>query len=116
MKIDTRKLADIRPYDQNPRHNDDGVDALVASIREFGFRQPIVIDEQGVIIVGHTRWKAAQRLGLAEVPVHVAGELSPEQAKAYRIADNQTANLSSWDKDLLALELCELQQMNFDLC
>jgi DNA modification methylase len=115
MKIEHRRLTDVRPYEQNPRRNDDGVNAVAASIREFGFRQPIVVDDEGVIIVGHTRWKAAQKLGLDEVPVHVATDLSPEQIKAYRIADNQTSNLSTWDFDLLPLELAELQTADFDL-
>jgi hypothetical protein len=87
MKIEMRKLSDIKPYEQNPRVNDQAVDAVAASIREFGFRQPVVVDAQGVIVVGHTRWKAAQKLGLAEVPVHVAENLTPAQIKAYRLAD-----------------------------
>jgi ParB-like chromosome segregation protein Spo0J len=74
MKIELRKLSDIKPYPQNPRVNDDAVDAVAASIREFGVRQPIVVDTEGVIIVEHTRWKAAQKLGLEKVPVHVAKE------------------------------------------
>ena len=115
MKIEHRSLSTIRPYDQNPRRNDDGVDAVVTSLREFGFRQPIVVDQEGVIIVGHTRWKAAQKLGLGEVPVHVATDLSPEQIKAYRIADNQTSNLSAWDYELLPMELAELQTAEFNL-
>lgn len=76
MKIELRKLADIRPYEHNPRHNDDAVDAVAASLREFGFRQPIVVDAEGVIIVGHTRYKAALKLGLDKVPVHVAKDLT----------------------------------------
>src|SRR5579885_1932346 len=96
MIVELRNLADITPYAGNPRHNDAAVDAVAASIREFGFRQPIVVDEQGVIIVGHTRYKAALKLGLQAVPVHVAHGLSPAQAKAYRIADNQAATLSQW--------------------
>src|SRR3954470_3623392 len=115
MKIEERKLTDIQPYDRNPRQNDEGVDALAASIREFGFRQPIVIDGNGVIVVGHTRWKAAQKLGLETVPVHVATGLSPAQIRAYRIADNQTAALSQWDYDLLPLEIAELQNADFDI-
>jgi ParB-like chromosome segregation protein Spo0J len=91
------------------------VDAVPASIREFGFRQPIVVDEEGVIIVGHTRYKAALKLGLEVVPVHVAVGMSKAEAKAYRIADNQTATLSAWDDDKLPLELAHLQQMEFDL-
>jgi DNA modification methylase len=115
MQVEERPLSSIRPYDHNPRVNDGAVDAVARSIREFGFRQPIVVDEQGLIIVGHTRYKAAVKLGLHKVPVHVAVGLSPAQAKAYRIADNQAATLSSWDDDKLPLELAALQQMSFDL-
>ncbi len=115
MNIEMRKLSDIRPYENNPRINDAAVDAVARSIQEFGFRQPIVVDEQGVIVVGHTRYKAAQKLGLEEVPVHVAFGLTPAQLKAYRIADNQTARLSEWDSDKLTSELLELQKLDFDL-
>src|SRR5262249_44570813 len=115
MDIEQRAITSIRPYENNPRHNDDAVEAVAASIREFGFRQPIVVDDQGVIIVGHTRYKAALKLGLERVPVHVATGLTPAQVKAYRIADNQTATLSQWNLDLLPLELAELQKLNFDL-
>ena len=115
MKIELRRLADIRPYPSNPRVNDDAVDAVAASLREFGFRQPIVVDAEGVIICGHTRWKAAQKLGLEKVPVHVATDLTPAQIKAYRIADNQTASLAEWDSKLLPLELAELEALDFDL-
>jgi DNA modification methylase len=115
MNIQMRPLADIKPYEKNPRHNDDAVDGVAASILAFGFRQPIVVDEDGVIIVGHTRYKAALKLGLEEVPVHVAVGLSPAQAKAYRIADNQTATRSSWDDEKLAQELAQLQSQDIDL-
>lgn len=115
MKIDIRKLIDIIPYPSNPRVNDSAVDAVAASLREFGFRQPIVVDEDGVIIVGHTRLKAAQKLGLETAPVHVATDLSPAQIKAYRIADNQTATIAGWDLELLPLELAVLQSLDFDL-
>ena len=115
MKIELRQLSEIKPYPDNPRQNDAAVEAVAKSIREFGFRQPIVVDVDGVIVVGHTRFKAAQKLGLEKVPVHVANELTPEQAKAYRIADNQTPTLSTWDFDRLAAELVGLQQVNFDL-
>src|SRR6516164_873050 len=115
MHVEPRPITSIRPYDNNPRLNDAAVDAVAASIREFGFRQPIVVDENDVIIVGHTRFKAALKLALEKVPVHVAIGLSPAQAKAYRIADNQTATLSHWDDSLLPLELAELKSMNFDL-
>lgn len=115
MKIEHRKLSDIRPYDKNPRKNDQAVEAVVKSIQEFGFRQPIVVDCEGVIVVGHTRWKAAQQLKLESVPVHVAKDLTPEQAQAYRIADNQTASIAQWDKDLLKVELMDLQGLEFDM-
>ena len=115
MQVELRRITTIKPYDKNPRLNDQAVDAVAASIREFGFRQPIVVDEQGVIIVGHTRYKAALKLGLEKVPVHVAVGLTPAQIKAYRLADNQTASLAQWNYDLLPLELAELQTMNFDL-
>ena len=115
MLVEERPVGSIKPYENNPRLNDAGVQAVAASIKSFGFRQPVVVDEQDVIIVGHTRYKAALKLGLATVPVHVARALTPEQARAYRIADNQTATLSQWDDDKLPLELIELQKAKFDL-
>jgi DNA modification methylase len=115
MLVQMRQISSIKPYENNPRVNDHAVDAVVASITAFGFRQPIVVDEDGVIIVGHTRYKAALKLGLTEVPVHLAIGLSPAQAKAYRLADNQTATLSQWDDQRLPFELAELQKMDFDL-
>jgi DNA modification methylase len=110
-----RPIASIRPYESNPRHNDAAVDAVAASIQEFGWRVPIVVDEQMVILAGHTRYKAAIKLGLDKVPVHVAVGLTPAQARAYRIADNKTASMSFWDNELLITELMELQQQDFDL-
>ena len=115
MNIELRDIDQVRPYPGNPRQNDEAVDAVAASLREFGFRQPIVVDADGVIIVGHTRWKAAKKLGLAKVPVHVATDLTEAQVKAYRIADNQTAAIAEWDYELLPIELSSLQEMNFDL-
>src|SRR6267378_629730 len=115
MQIELRPIASIRPYENNPRINDQAVDVVAASIREFGFCQPIVVDGEGVIIIGHVRYKAALKLGLDKVPVHVAKDLSPEQVKALRIADNKTADLSDWNYDLLPIELSELQSMNYDL-
>jgi DNA modification methylase len=115
MKIELRPVTDIKPYPNNPRSNDDAVDAVAASIQEFGFRQPIVVDADDVIVCGHTRWKAAQKLGLELVPVHVALDLSPDQIRAFRIADNQTASLADWNYDLLPLELADLQAVNYDL-
>jgi DNA modification methylase len=115
MEILMRKTSEVRPYDKNPRDNDGAVDAVARSIKEFGWRQPIVVDAAGVIIVGHTRWKAAQKLGLETVPVHVATDLSPEKVKAYRIADNRLAEIAEWNMDLLPLELADLRSMDVDL-
>jgi hypothetical protein len=115
MEVEMRPIGSIKPYENNPRVNDAVVFSVAASIREFGFRQPIVVDENDVIIVGHTRYKAALKLGMERVPVHVARGLTPEQARAYRIADNQTATLSQWDDDKLPLELIALQKADFDL-
>lgn len=115
MKIELKPLDRVFPYDNNPRINDAAVDAVAASIREFGFRQPIVVDVNGVIICGHTRYKAALKLGLEKVPVHVAKDLTPEQIRAYRIADNKTAELAEWNYDLLPIELSQLGEAGFDL-
>ncbi len=115
MNIEIRPIDQVKPYPGNPRQNDAAVDAVVASLREFGWRQPIVVDTEDVIVVGHTRWKAAQKLGLTQVPVHVATDLSPAQIRAYRIADNQTATIAEWDMELLPIELAGLQEMQFDL-
>jgi DNA modification methylase len=104
-----------QPYPHNPRQNDAAIDAVMASLREFGFRQPLVVDEHDVLIVGHTRLKAARKLGLTEVPVHVARGLTPEQTRAYRLADNRTAAIAVWDEDKLALELIALRDADFDL-
>jgi len=114
LNVELRPLAEIKPYDKNPRDNDAAVDAVAESIRRFGFRQPIVVDGDGVIVCGHTRWKAAQKLGLTDVPVHVARDLTPEQIRAYRIADNKTAELAEWNLDLLPIELAELQGAGID--
>jgi DNA modification methylase len=114
MNISMRPLATIKPYPGNPRHNDQAVGAVALSIKEFGFRQPLVLDSDGVIIVGETRYKAACKLGLTEVPVHIAN-LSPAQAKAYRLADNKTAQLSTWNDDLLVQELLDLERLEVDL-
>ncbi|HTU18560.1 MAG TPA: DNA modification methylase [Gemmataceae bacterium] len=115
MHVEMRKVADIKLYPHNPRHNDHAVEAVAASIREFGFRQPLVLDEDSVIVVGSTRYKAALKLGLDEVPVHIASGLTPAQLRAYRIADNKTAEIADWDYDLLVQEIAQLQAADFDL-
>ncbi|MCL4198921.1 MAG: ParB N-terminal domain-containing protein [Phycisphaerales bacterium] len=114
FKVELRPIAEIKPFERNPRLNDDAVQAVANSITSFGWRQPIVVDGDGVIICGHTRWKAAQRLGLEMVPVHVATDLTPEQVRAYRIADNKSAELAEWNMELLPLEMGELQGAGID--
>ena len=115
MKVEKWNIADVKPYENNPRQNEEAVEAVAGSIREYGFRQPIVVDAEGVVICGHTRLKAARKLELDEVPVHVATGLTPEQIRAYRLADNATRDLSSWDYDLLPIELSALGDAGYDL-
>ncbi len=115
MKVELWPIDKVKPYPGNPRINDDAVDAVAASLKEYGFRQPIVVDAESVIVVGHTRFKAASKLGLKKVPVHIATDLTPEQVRAYRIADNATGEIAEWDKLLLPIELAALQEANYDL-
>jgi DNA modification methylase len=115
MHVEMRNISDIKPYPNNPRNNDHAVAAVAASIQAFGFRQPLVVDEESMIIVGDTRLKAAKLLGLTVVPVHVAAGLTPAQCKAYRLADNKSAELADWNNDLLVQELADLQKMDFNL-
>ena len=104
--------ADLLPYANNPRVNDGAVDAVAASIKEFGFKVPIVVDADGVIVTGHTRLKAAKKLGLKQVPVIVASDLSPEQVKAFRLADNRVAELAQWDIGKLNIELGDIADID----
>lgn len=107
------KLSEIRPYDRNPRIIPQAaVDAVAKSIAAFGFRQPIVVDGHGVILAGHTRYRAAQQLGLAEVPVVWQTDITDLQARGYRIADNKTAEIAAWDRDALDVEVRELAEMD----
>ena len=115
MEIVLMSPAAIKPYDKNPRNNQPAVNAVAESIRRFGFRQPVVVDGDLVIVVGHTRWKAAKLLNLEEIPVHVARDLTPEAARAYRIADNKTNELAEWDDELLKGELAALISCDIDL-
>lgn len=108
MEIKMLSVKAITPYDKNPRKNDVAVDAVAASIKEFGFRIPILLDKNGTIIAGHTRLKAAMKLGLKEVPCIYADDLNEEQVKALRLADNKTAELADWDFDLLNDELLDI--------
>ena len=109
------KLEEIKPYENNPRHNDGAVKAVAESIRNFGFNQPIVVDKNNVIIVGHTRWKAAKQLGLQEVPVLKADNLTDEQANAYRLADNKTGELAEWNFEKLEEELENFSGSDIDM-
>ena len=120
MQIVEKKLCDIKPYEKNPRNNDNAIDAVASSISQFGFKNPIVIDGNNVIICGHTRYKAAQKLGLDVVPCVVASDLTDEQIKAYRLADNKVSELAEWDIDLLGEELddifnIDMSDFGFDL-
>ena len=114
MEVKSLKLSEIKPYENNARFNDAAVEYVANSIREFGFQQPIVVDKDMVIIVGHTRYKAAQELGLKTVPVVVANELSDDKVKAYRLADNKTGEMAEWDFDKLVVELSDID-LNTDI-
>lgn len=114
MKIIERPTNDVIPYARNPRKNQAAVSGVAASIKEFGFRQPIVIDADGVVVAGHTRLLAARQLGLETVPCVVASDLTPQQIKAYRLLDNKLAEKAEWDTELLALELGELPEFEFE--
>lgn len=113
MKIELMPVDQVLPYARNPRINAHAIDKVASSIKEFGFRQPIVVDGEMVIVVGHVRYEAAKRLGLKKVPVHIATDLTPEQIKAYRITDNRVGEESEWDKALLQLEIVELEEAAF---
>lgn len=105
MEIKMVSVADIIPYENNPRENTEAVQYVAKSIKEFGWKVPIVIDSEGVIITGHTRYLAAKQLGIMEIPCVVASDLSPEKARAYRLADNKVADYSIWDNKRLLEEL-----------
>jgi len=111
VQVQDQPITEIIPYARNPRHNEKAVDKVAASIKEFGFRQPIVVDSENVIIAGHTRYLAAQKLKLDTVPTHTAEGLTPQQVKAYRIADNRVSQEAEWDYDMLKLELPEIGEL-----
>lgn len=115
MNVQQVRIEKVKPYDKNPRKNKAAVDYVANSIKEFGFQQPIVVDKDMVVIAGHTRLKAAKKLKLKEVPVVIADNLTEEQVKAYRLADNKTAEKAEWDFDLLTDELLSLQELDFDM-
>ena len=115
MKIETVSVDKIIPYARNPRNNEHAVAKVAGSIKEFGWQQPIVVDKDYVIVAGHTRLLAAQQLGMKEIPVKIADDLTAAQIKAFRIADNRTHEESEWIDDLLALELIEIRDLGYDL-
>lgn len=108
MEIVNKKIDEIIPYEKNPRKNDNAVEFVANSIKEFGFKVPVVIDKNNIIVAGHTRYKACKKLGIIEVPCIVADDLSEEQIKAFRLADNKVAEKASWDSESLQAELDEL--------
>ena len=112
MQIVEKKVTELKAYEKNPRKNDNAVGPVAESIKEFGFKVPIIVDKDNVIVAGHTRLKAAKRLKLKTVPCIVADDLTPEQIKAFRVADNSTAQIAEWDLELLKDELMEL---DFDM-
>lgn len=115
MKIQELKLTDLKLYENNPRKNDKAVEYVANSIKEFGFKNPIIIDKNNVIVCGHTRYLAAKKLNLKTVPCISANELTDKQIKAFRIADNKTQERSTWDNDLLKDELFDLKELGVDL-
>lgn len=113
MDVISMAISDIKPYPNNPRKNDDAVTATANSIKEFGWQQPIIVDKDNIIIAGHTRYKAAKQLNMDKVPVVVAKNLSKEQVKAYRLADNKTGEIAVWDYEFLDDELANI--IDFDM-
>ncbi|MGG6839166.1 UNVERIFIED_CONTAM: ParB N-terminal domain-containing protein [Streptococcus canis] len=115
MEFVDKKLSEITPYKNNPRNNDEAVGPVAESIKEFGFKVPIVVDKNGEIVNGHTRYKAAKKLGLETVPVIVADDLSDEQIKAFRLADNKVGEIAAWDLDLLNEELNDILDLDMSV-
>lgn len=115
MKIVEIEISKLKDYENNPRHNEGAVDAVAASIKEYGFKVPVVVDKDYVIVAGHTRRLAAEKLGLDKVPCIVADDLTPEQIKSFRLVDNKTAELAQWDFEKLEEELREIQETGFDM-
>src|SRR6266436_3549178 len=116
MEITLTAIERITPYARNARKiPQQAIDKVAASIQEFGWRQPVVVDGEGVIVCGHTRWLAAQKLELAKIPVHTASNLTPAQVRAYRLMDNRSHQETDWDFDLLTTELLELRDLDLDL-
>lgn len=115
MNVTEVALKDIRPYEKNPRYNDQAVKPVMNSIQEFGFRNPIIVDKDNVIVCGHTRYKAAMKLKLKTVPVIKADDLTEEQIAAYRLADNKVASVATWDQGFLSDELDRILDIDMSL-
>mgnify|MGYP003301190276 CR=1 FL=1 len=114
MEIINKKIDELKPYENNPRFNDDAVEYVAKSIKEFGFKVPIIIDKNNVIVAGHTRYKASLELGLEKVPCIVADDLSDEQVKAFRLADNKVSEKADWNFELLDDELKDILELNME--
>ena len=112
MNIVYKKVKDLIPYENNPRNNDVAVDYVANSIKEFGFKVPVVVDKDNVVVAGHTRLKACEKLGIDEVPCIVADDLTEDQIKAFRLADNKVGEIATWDLDKLSIELDGLQDID----
>ena len=115
MNIIEKRVKDLKPYEKNPRLNDDAVKYVAESIKEFGFKVPIVIDKDNNIVCGHTRWKACKKLKIDTVPCVVADDLTEEQIRAYRLADNRVAEKAEWDLALLDTEHAEIETIDMTL-
>src|SRR5699024_8068268 len=112
LNIEYMGLNEIKPYENNPRFNDEAVEKVAESIKAFGFKVPVIVDMNNVLIAGHTRIKASEKIGLKEIPVIRATDLTEEQVKAYRLADNKVAEFSEWDYGMLEQELNEILDIN----
>ena len=114
MKYVKKKLSELKPYENNPRINDEAVDDVAESIKQCSYIAPIIIDEDGVILAGHTRYKALKKLGYKECEVVIASDLTEKQKKKYRLYDNKTAEMASWDQKKLSAELCDVDFQGYD--
>ena len=108
MNVENLKISELKPYENNPRKNDESVEYVANSIKEFGFKVPIIVDKNNVIVCGHTRYKAAKKIGMQEVPCIRADDLSDEQIKAFRLADNKVSEMSGWDFEALGIEMSDI--------
>ncbi|KXS45399.1 MAG: DNA methylase N-4/N-6 domain-containing protein [Candidatus Frackibacter sp. T328-2] len=115
MEVINKKVDELVPYEKNPRVNHQAVNEVAKSIREFGFKVPVIVDEDNILVAGHTRVEACKRLGIEEVPAIVADDLSDEQIKAFRIMDNKSAQYSEWDYELLLEEISDLDELDYDI-